>query len=60
MFWIGLICGLFIGFLIGLLTAAMCVAADAKYDHPEDFKLQCIKFEDINEISKEFDIKIAQ
>ena len=53
MFWIGLICGLFIGFMIGLLAAAMCVAADAKYDHPEDFKLVCIKFE-------ENDIKIDE
>ena len=49
MLWIGLIYGLFIGSLIGLLAAVLCVAADAKYDPPENFKLQCIKFEE-NEI----------
>jgi hypothetical protein len=46
MFWIGLLCGLFIGSWIGLFMAAMCVAADKKYDLPENFQLQCIKFEE--------------
>ena len=32
MFWIGLICGVYIGIWIGLFVSAMCVAADAQYD----------------------------
>jgi hypothetical protein len=46
MLWVGLIIGMVIGGCIGLVVAAMCVAADIKYDPPEIFKLQCVKFEE--------------
>jgi hypothetical protein len=38
MFWWGLICGLFLGSWIGLFLAAMCVAADKRYDPPNSDK----------------------
>lgn len=43
-FWIGLMCGLFVGAWFGFFIAGLCVAADKKCDPPmaedEPFKVE--------------------